>query len=82
MTDISIPFDEEEISNAPEALKIIASMFDNAKHMIEFPDAYDKAEVLDQLDDIVSLMSVALAVGTHIIEGTLEIHEMTKDPSQ
>ena len=82
MTDISIPFDEEEISYAPEALKIITSMFDNAKHMIEFPDAYDKAEVLDQLDDIVSLMSDVFTAGAQIIEGTLEIHEMTKDPSQ
>ena len=82
MTDINIPFSEEEIAAAPEAFKLINNMFDGAKHMIEFPDAYNKAEVLGQLDEIVSLMSDALTAGAQIIEGTLEIHQMTKDPSQ
>ena len=43
MTDINIPFSEEEISYAPEALKLMA--------------------------------------GGAIIQGTIEINEMTKDPS-
>jgi len=82
MTDINIPFSEEEIAAAPEALKLINNMFDGAKHMIEFPDAYNKAEVLGKLDEITTLLSYALNAGGAIIEGTLEIHEMTKDPSQ
>lgn len=82
MTDINIPFSEEEIAAAPEALEFINNMFDGAKHMIEFPDAYSKAEVLGKLDEITNLMTLALNAGGAIIEGTIEIHEMTKDPSQ
>ena len=81
MTDINIPFSEEEISYAPEALKLVAMMFEDARHVLEFPDAYNKAEVLAQLDTIVSLLEPALMAGGAIIQGTIEINEMTKDPS-
>ena len=81
MTDINIPFSEEEISYAPEALKLITMMFEDARHVLEFHDAYNKAEVLAQLDTIVSLLEPALMAGGAIIQGTIEINEMTKDPS-
>lgn len=82
MTDIAVPVTDEDIDLIPEGLEFFDRMIEDAQHMLDCPDAYNKAEVLSKLEDFVYIISESLKVAAPIMEGTYEIHQMTKDPNE
>ena len=81
MTDITIPVDDEEIDGLPEGLEFIQRFLDDTQHILDHPDAYNKAEVLDKLEFIHEFLTESFKVAAPIMEGTYEIHQLTKDPN-
>lgn len=78
----SINFTDEEIEGYEAAKEFISNIFDNARHIIAYPDAYNKAEVLGTLEVIVTLMSEAMSAGDTVIQGSIEIDRMTSPPTE
>lgn len=81
MTDINLSFDDEQIEGIPEGLDILTRFLEDAQHVLDYPDAYNKAEVLSKLEFFVEFLSESLKEAAPIMEGTYEIHQMTKDPN-
>lgn len=82
MTDISVPVTDEGIDLIPEGIEYFDRMIEDSQHILDHPDAYNKAEVLSKLEEFVYIISESLKVATPIMEGTYEIHQMTKDPNE
>jgi hypothetical protein len=80
--DINVPVNDEDIDNIPEGLDYFNRMLEDAQHILDHPDAYNKAEVLSKLEDFVYILAESLKVAAPIMEGTYEIHQMTKDPNE
>lgn len=81
MSDINIPFSEEEIEETRDAVELINAMIQSAKTIVNDPDSYTKEELVEIVSPLLDIIELMVLGGQQVIEASVEIHHMTQDPS-